>query len=121
MGVQKRDGNFIVNVFNEKCPNCIKGQVFEKDKRIFKIPVMFSKCSVCYYKFEREPGYFIGAMYISYGFAVLQGLITFLVTFYLFPSLSIEWISFFVILAIILCSKKNYKWSRILYIYIFPW
>ena len=36
-------------------------------------------CSVCDLKFEREQGYFLGAMYISYGFALaLIALFTFL-------------------------------------------
>lgn len=28
---------------------------------------MHERCPVCDLKFEREPGYFLGAMYISYG------------------------------------------------------
>jgi hypothetical protein len=31
---------------------------------------MYERCSVCDLKFEREPGYFLGAMYISYGLAL---------------------------------------------------
>ncbi len=27
---------------------------------------MFDTCSVCGLKYEREPGYFLGAMYVSY-------------------------------------------------------
>ena len=32
---------------------------------------MRSACSNCRLKFEREPGYFVGAMYINYGVIVL--------------------------------------------------
>jgi len=32
---------------------------------------MQERCAVCDLKFEREPGYFLGAMYISYGLGVL--------------------------------------------------
>ncbi len=32
---------------------------------------MFSHCTECELKFEREQGYFIGAMYINYGATVL--------------------------------------------------
>lgn len=28
---------------------------------------MYERCRFCNLKFEREPGYFLGAMYISYG------------------------------------------------------
>lgn len=32
---------------------------------------MHERCPVCDLKFEREAGYFLGAMYISYGIALL--------------------------------------------------
>jgi hypothetical protein len=32
---------------------------------------MCERCSVCNLKFEREPGYFLGAMYISFGLALV--------------------------------------------------
>jgi len=45
---------------------------------------MLERCPVCHLRFEREPGYFLGAMYISYaialftiaGFALLSWLLT---------------------------------------------
>jgi ribosomal protein S27AE len=121
MGKQVVKRNFIVEVYQEKCPNCKQGTVFTQNKRLFRLPEMFQKCGVCNYKFEREPGYFIGAMYLSYGLAVLQGLISFFLTYYFFPNLSVEWLICVVILTILLFAKKNFKWSRILYIHIFPW
>ena len=113
--------NFILNVFNEKCPNCSKGYVFKQNGSIFKIPVMNDKCEKCDYHFEREPGYFLGAMYISYGLAVLQGIITFLITHNSFPLLSTFYETLIVILVIIFFGRKNYKLSRVIYIHIFPW
>jgi hypothetical protein len=32
---------------------------------------MYERCPVCDLKFEREEGYFLGAMYISYGLALV--------------------------------------------------
>jgi hypothetical protein len=32
---------------------------------------MHERCVVCGLNFEREPGYFLGAMYISYGIGVI--------------------------------------------------
>jgi len=31
---------------------------------------MYERCTVCDLKFEREAGYFLGAMYVSYGLAL---------------------------------------------------
>jgi hypothetical protein len=40
---------------------------------------MYEHCPVCDLKFEREEGYFLGAMYISYGMALcIIGFFTFL-------------------------------------------
>src|SRR5438552_10637501 len=33
-------------------------------------PKMYERCAVCDLKFEREEGYFLGAMYVSYGIAL---------------------------------------------------
>ncbi len=35
------------------------------------LPKMCERCSVCGLKFQREEGYFLGAMYISFGLALL--------------------------------------------------
>ena len=35
------------------------------------LPKMFERCPVCDLRFEREPGYFMGAMYISYALGLL--------------------------------------------------
>jgi hypothetical protein len=32
---------------------------------------MYERCLVCDLRFEREPGYFLGAMYISFGLAIV--------------------------------------------------
>lgn len=32
---------------------------------------MFEKCQVCGIRYEKEPGFFYGAMYVSYAFSVM--------------------------------------------------
>lgn len=114
-------GNLVVNILTEKCPNCGQSQVFEKKKHFFQFPEMKKNCDVCHYRFDREPGYFLGAMYLSYGLAVLQGIITFLICHFFFPAMSTIWVVCTIIAVILLFSFKNYKLSRIIYIHIFPW
>jgi uncharacterized protein (DUF983 family) len=118
---ETQKGNLVVRILKEKCPHCGKGQVFEKRKHLFEFPVMKKNCEECQYKFDREPGYFLGAMYLSYGLAVLQGLIAFLICYFLFPSLQALTIAFIIVGVIAVFSFKNFKLSRIMYIHIFPW
>jgi uncharacterized protein DUF983 len=48
----------------QRCPRCLRGSVFRG-------PIaMNPACPMCSYDFEREEGYFTGAMYISYTLAL---------------------------------------------------
>jgi uncharacterized protein (DUF983 family) len=116
-----KKGSFILNVYKEKCPNCSQGHVFKQNVSLFNLPVMNDVCEKCNYRYDREPGYFIGAMYLSYGLAILEGIITFFTLHYAFPSLSTFYTTLIVVLVIIFLGRKNYKLSRVLYIHIFPW
>ena len=113
--------NFILDVLNEKCPKCREGYVFKQNVGLSKLPIMNDECDKCNYLYDREPGYFLGAMYISYGFAVLEGIITYLILHYSFPFLSTLSRAIIVVIMIIILGRKNYKLSRVLYIHIFPW
>jgi uncharacterized protein (DUF983 family) len=112
---------WLKGVLHEKCPNCGKGQVFMKGKRPFAVPVMKQNCEACHYRFNREPGYFLGAMYISYGIAVLLGMLTFLLMRYFLPALPLIWTPLTIVAVILLAARKNYRVSRIVYMHIFPW
>ena len=113
--------NLVKLILKEKCPNCGKGDVYKKKKHFFELPIMHDRCLDCNYYFDREPGYFLGAMYISYGLAVIQGIITFLTLYFFFPNTPTIWVVLVILAVICLFSFKNYKLSRIIYIHIFPY
>jgi uncharacterized protein (DUF983 family) len=115
------NSNLIYNIINEKCPKCAQGFVFKRKIGLIKLPVMHDQCESCNYSFEREPGYFLGAMYISYGLSVLQGIAAFLAITVFLPMLPLYVKAILVIAIILLCGRKNYKLSRVIYIHIFPW
>jgi uncharacterized protein (DUF983 family) len=79
--------NLLVSVLQERCPNCGKGHVFKQNISLLQLPVMNESCEKCKYHFDREPGYFLGAMYLSYGLAALQGILTFFICHFLFAFL----------------------------------
>jgi uncharacterized protein (DUF983 family) len=107
-------------ILTEKCPSCGLGQVFEKKKSPFQLPVMYARCTKCDYLFDREPGYFLGAMYISYGLAVLEGILTFLICYFFFPDLPTIAVCFILVGIFLFFSMRNYRLSRVIYMYIFP-
>jgi uncharacterized protein (DUF983 family) len=57
-------------MLGQRCPRCREGRIFRYS--IFRgFPKMHERCSVCDLKFQREEGYFLGAMYISFGMALV--------------------------------------------------
>jgi len=59
----------ITDILHQRCPRCRVGKIFHHS--IFLgFPKMLERCPVCHLRYEREPGYFMGAMFISYGLAL---------------------------------------------------
>src|SRR5262249_5342040 len=57
------------DILHHRCPRCRVGTIF--DRSPFRgFPKMYERCSICQLHYEREPGYFLGAMYISYALAL---------------------------------------------------
>jgi uncharacterized protein (DUF983 family) len=113
--------NRLYRILAELCPRCGQTKVFKKQKNLFAMPEMHHQCANCGYVFEREPGYFLGAMYISYGLSVFFGLITFFICYFFFPGLPTIWVPIIILLVIMLFAIKSWKLSRIIYMHIFPW
>ena len=64
-----RAGRLLVWGFRLRCPRCGARSLF---RTWF---TMHERCFVCQLRFEREQGYFLGAMYINYGVTVVLALI----------------------------------------------
>ena len=47
-------------VLRQRCPRCRRGPVF------YQGLTMHPECPVCGYRYAREPGYYLGAMYVSF-------------------------------------------------------
>ena len=78
---------------------------------------MNEKCPSCGIAFDREPGYFTGAMYISYALAVPIAATVALATSFAFPSWSFEMTIAAAFCVIALLSPLLFRYSRILWIH----
>lgn len=63
--MQRANVNAARGIIHQLCPRCRTGKIFRRSVWLF--PPMYERCPFCNLKFEREQGYFLGAMYISYG------------------------------------------------------
>ena len=72
--------NFFWSVFNQKCPRCRTGDMFQTKnpydlKRFMK---MNEKCTVCGQPMEIELGFYYGTSYISYALTIALSTVSFI-------------------------------------------
>ena len=102
------------------CPRCRQGKMFKHGP--YKIPGFMSMnthCPHCGVHFEKEPGFWYGAMYVSYMLSVAI-FVTVSVGLYLFagdPPLTTYIVS--VLIASIILYPINFRYSRIIFLHVF--
>ena len=111
--------NILYSTTTNKCPRCNKGKVFNQNNPYslgaFK---MNEDCDKCQLHYEMEPGFFYGAMYVSYGF--MSGI--FIVWFfmnYLFFELGPWQLFSLVTLTMLLLFPVVFRWARTLWMNFF--
>jgi uncharacterized protein (DUF983 family) len=106
-------------ILQGKCPHCRRGDIFTYPATsLTKFNVMNEKCPHCGVRLEPEPGFYQGAMYVSYGFTVaFMVVIGALLYLTVNPS---EWVYIGTVIGVMLLLVPfNYRYSRILYLYSF--
>lgn len=86
--------------------------------KVTRFNVMNHECPHCGVRLEPEPGFYQGAMYVSYGFTVAL-LVTISIILHFIGDFS-EWTWIGIVIAFaILLAPLNYRYSRIVYLYMF--
>lgn len=94
-----------------RCPRCDRGHIFARRLR------MHETCPTCGLAFDREPGYFAGAMYISYALALPIVFALALTLSFLFAGWSFERIMAVAALLFLPLVPLVFRYSRILWIH----
>ena len=106
----------IASIFRMTCPRCRKGEMFQPLELLHPLK-MHKQCAVCGQRFEPEPGFYYGAMFISYifiGFFSLA-LVGFCV-FYFNMSVEYAFLILFAFLAVMFLW--NLRFSRSIWIHL---
>lgn len=101
-----------------KCPRCNEGELFESKNpyQPGKMMTMHSHCSNCGLRYEKEQGFFYGAMYVSYMLNIAF-FVTATIAWYLFIEDLIDWrlyIGIYVLLTVLLVPVI-FRYSRSLW------
>jgi uncharacterized protein (DUF983 family) len=101
-----------------KCPRCRTGNMFKAPLLSFKSKKMHEQCPHCNLKYEKEPGYFYVAMYVSYAFVVAELVTSCVATYILTGNLESPWLYLSVAIAVsIILAPFNYRYSRVVLMY----
>lgn len=100
-----------------KCPRCRRGDIYSTPTYSFGGQQMHERCSHCGLHYEREPGYWYVAMFVSYAFNVAE-MITFAVALHVLTGSNSPWVYVAVLMGVIfLLSPFNYRYSRVALLY----
>jgi uncharacterized protein (DUF983 family) len=103
-------------ILSGRCPRCLDGRIFP-DTFLGAVGLMNARCSICGLPFLREAGYFLGAMYVSYGLGVLTILPVGLIL-----AIVLEWplwvVIPLVILQTVLSMPLFLRFSRVIWLHV---
>ena len=115
-----RKGSKLYSIFRMRCPRCQEGEFFISHPYNLKdAGTTHKNCPKCELKYSREPGFYYGAMYVSYGLGVAL-FVAFWASFNLFCDDVNVWIQVGVIsFASIVTAPYNYALSKIIWANLF--
>jgi uncharacterized protein (DUF983 family) len=78
-----KKGLKINSILTGSCPRCQNESMYVDNNflHLTKLLKMHERCSHCGLKYQIEPSFFYGAMYVSYGLNVAIGVVAFIVSF----------------------------------------
>ena len=117
-----KEGSRLYSILYNKCPRCNKGPFFDYSNP-YNLKTFDKKgkaCGVCGQSYEPEPGYYYGAMYVSYGLNVMWFVAGWIATSLLLPKdINIWWTGGIMIGLNLLLVPVTFRLARIIWINLF--
>ncbi len=115
-----KKGSKLYSILTGTCPRCQKESMYV-DQNLLHITnciKMNENCSHCGLKYQIEPSFFYGAMYVSYGLNVVIGIVAFIVASVVFK-MKLNWAFVSIIASLVVLFPIVMRFSRSIYINIF--
>jgi uncharacterized protein (DUF983 family) len=102
-------------VLLQRCPRCLRGRVF------CGMATMLEYCPLCGHKFNREPGYFFGALYASYFLAIpILLILTLLISWLFLPDWELQNVALVAAVPFLLLVPMVFRYSRVIWMHMDP-
>ena len=115
-----KKGSKLYSILTGTCPKCQNESMYldKNPLHLGSVLKMNEKCSHCGLKYQIEPSFFYGAMYVSYGLNVAVGIAAFIISNVIFHS-SLKVAFAAIIASLIILFPFVLRWSRNIYINMF--
>lgn len=103
-----------------RCPQCREGKMFKYPFfRVDKFDQMHSNCPVCNLRYEVEPGFWYGAMFVSYAFSILILAVLGVVLYWFFNDPPIMGYIIPITVISLISVPFNFRISRSIFLHLF--
>lgn len=110
----------LTGILNQRCPRCRQGRLFTHSAlNLAHFTEMPPACPVCGQVYEPEPGFYWGAMYISFAFSTGIMLVVGLAVYYLLGDPDTWVYTSAVAIVALLFTPLSLRYSRTLMLYLF--
>ena len=109
----------LLAVAQSRCPQCREGAIFAQPWYSLQFLKIHSQCPVCGARYEPEPGFFIGAMYVNYAFNIAQLVVVGLFVWLVINPESAWWIVAAVLGVTFAMIPFTARYSRVIWLYMF--
>ena len=115
-----KKGSKLNSILTGTCPKCMNESMYvdKNPLHLGSVLKMNENCSHCGLKYQIEPSFFYGAMYVSYGLNVGVGIASFIISYLIFKT-SIQTSFIAIIASLIILFPIVLRWSRNIYINMF--
>lgn len=115
-----KKGNKLYSIFTGNCPKCHETNMYidENAYHLSNTLKMYERCANCDLKYQMEPSFFYGSMYVSYGVGIAFAVAAFIISFVVFKAnVNVAFIS--IIVTLIVCLPIILRVSRNIWINLF--
>ena len=109
------------SILSLRCPRCRTGSLFQKGKisKPGSLFVMHSACPSCKQTFEPEPGFYFGAMFISYGINTALFIGSWVALIFIYPGYTLSLLLGILTAVVVLSLPLSFRWSRSIWLALF--
>jgi uncharacterized protein (DUF983 family) len=111
--------SILYSIITAKCPRCREGSMFKSGLYTTKFADMYDACPCCGQEYEPEPGFYYGAMYVSFAFNVAIFIVCLVILYQFVEEITMAMMIGVVAAVVIGLLPVIFRWSRSLYIHIF--